>query len=99
MRKILGIGAAVAISVGTLIATVPAANAAPCGYFTANSSGGDLWAYYNHCDSRTTVMIHVDNVWPRADYDTCVGPGVTPLRYPAAHTNGAWYTGGVGCRP
>ena len=99
MRKILGVGAAVAISVGTLFATAPAASAAPCGYFTDWTSAGDLWAFYNHCDPSTTVMIHVDNKWPAADYDKCVRGGITTLRYPASSTNGAWYTGGVGCRP
>ncbi|WP_442942176.1 DUF6355 family natural product biosynthesis protein [Nonomuraea sp. NBC_00507] len=46
---------------------------APCGYYPEGTQ-----AYYQHCDSRTRVVIRVEMVFAD-DYDRCVGPGITHL--------------------
>ncbi|MEV6236397.1 DUF6355 family natural product biosynthesis protein [Lentzea sp. NPDC051838] len=95
MRRIWGIAAAAAMAVGTAVTVTPSAMADPCGYFEA-PSGGVQWAFYNHCGP-TTVMIKVRNNWPAANYNQCVRPGTTPLRYDAATTDFAWYIGEPNC--
>ncbi|QJT00169.1 hypothetical protein G9272_07640 [Streptomyces asoensis] len=84
----LGSVALVLTSLGALTAaTASPAAADPCGFYETGSD-----AFYNHCTSDgSRVVIKVDVAWA-ADYERCVGPGISWLGS-AAKIQGAHYTG------
>ncbi|MFI7128825.1 DUF6355 family natural product biosynthesis protein [Nonomuraea sp. NPDC050153] len=82
--RVLKTLAAVAIAAGTLtIAGGPAqaatsSTAASPSLLACGYDPDATWAHYNHCDSRTSVVIRVEVVFGD-DYDRCVRPGRTSL--------------------
>lgn len=67
------LAAALMSATAGVVAATPAA-AAPCGFYETSSD-----AYYNHCTSDGSRVVIKVEVAYAADYERCVGPGVTWL--------------------
>ncbi|MEV5681447.1 MULTISPECIES: DUF6355 family natural product biosynthesis protein [unclassified Streptomyces] len=91
--KVVGLAAAVMLTLGITGTAASTAAAAPsgvraCGWDPDNAAG---IAYYRHCATSGKIWIRVER-HNDTGYTTCVGPGRTPLGSTAV-IKYAWYTG------